>query len=151
MHLRKSLKFNSGCTGWQSTPKICWKSIYQTLLHDFRQSKAKNKNYFNVKKSYLKASFKQKPKSTTKQRRTAKISWIWFCVHCLEVHTPKSIRDQFTKLCWMTSAAKRKNVLTLLFLSYSWYAQYFKTRENWKNTLNLILGALADIERPKIC
>ena len=68
-------------------------------------------------------SFKQKSKITMKQRQTVKMSLIWFWVHWLAEHTPKSSKDQFTKHLWQTAGVIRegaKIILKLLYLNRRW-------------------------------
>ena len=68
----------------------------------------RKKKYFEVTLSNSKTYFKQKPKSIVKQGKTLEKPNIWFWVHCLAKHAPKSAKDQFTKLCRLISGAIRE-------------------------------------------
>ena len=64
--------------------------------------------------------FRKKPKSTMKRRKRAKIFYIWFWVHWLPDHAPKSGKYQFAKFVWLTGRESKevaKIILRLLFLS----------------------------------
>ena len=72
----------------------------------------------------LKGKFLEKQKNTVKQRKTAKMSYIWFWVEQLAARTPKSAEElakyQFTKFAPLTEKGPKKPakiILKLLFLT----------------------------------
>ena len=72
----------------------------------------------------LKGKFLEKQKNIVKQRKTAKMSYIWFWVEQLAARTPKSEEElakyQFTKFAPLTQKGPKKPakvILKLLFLT----------------------------------
>ena len=91
------------------------------------------------------ASFKQKPKSTIKQRKAPKMSYVWFWMHCLAVYATKSVKDQFTETCSLPSRDLTKGakiVFKLLFLTYG-----HVLRKKTKSTIK----QRGTSEKPNIC
>ena len=57
---------------------------------DCMRPKTRSKNCFEATLSNLKASFKKEARSAIEQKKTAIRVYIWFWVHWLTEHTPKS-------------------------------------------------------------
>ena len=78
----------------------------------------KEQNYFEVTHSNSKGSFKKK--RTVKRRKTAPMCLIWFWVHWLVEHPPKSVKYRFAKFGPLTGNDSKeggKIILRLLFLT----------------------------------
>ena len=76
-----------------------------------------------------------------KRKKTPKMSEIWFWVHYLAEYAPKSVKDQFTKLSWLTLRHLREEVKIISKLLF--VTQRLVLRKNQR----LILTKA----RPKIC
>ena len=70
--------------------------------------------------SYSNVSFKKKPRRTIKQRKAARMSYIWFREHWLAEHAPKSVKYRFSKFGRLTATDHTegaKIILNLFFQS----------------------------------
>ena len=91
------------------------------FLDDWKRPYRRTKNYFEVNICNSKASFKVK----TKERYQTEIikqkdSWIWFSVHWLAEHAPKSTKyqlNQFGRLNARNLREAAKIILKLIFLT----------------------------------
>ena len=107
----------------RARPNICRLLIYQIWSAECKRSYWISKNYFAVTLSNSKASFEKKPRRAVNQRKTAWLSFIWFCVHWLAEHAPKSVKYRFTKLAWLTPRDTKKGakiIFRLPFLTWRW-------------------------------
>ena len=105
----------------RARPKIWWIYIYQIWSADWKTLFGRSKNYFEATFSNSKASFNKKPNSSTPQWTVAKMTYIWFWVHWLAEHTPKSGQYKFTNSCRLTGGDTKegaKIVLKLLILTW---------------------------------
>ena len=92
---------------------------------DWKRPWGKSKIYVEVTHSNLKASFRKKPRRTIKQRKTARMPYIWFWVHWLREHSPTSGKYQFTKNGRLARDPKEgaKIILKFLFVTWKWAFQ----------------------------
>ena len=104
----------------------------------------------------------KKLKSTIKERKTVKMTYISFWVHWLTEHAPKSAKYQFTKFGRLTVRGPKARakpfegeILRLLFLTrrrvFRKTKEDYQTKKNDENVLYSILGAIVGRARPKIC
>ena len=125
-------------------PKEGAKIIYRLHFLTQRPVLRKKKEHYEKKKkskqatfSNSKASFNKKPSSSTQQWIVAKMTHIWFWVHWLAEHTPKSGQYKFTKSCRLTGKDPKKGakiVLKLLILT-------------WRPVLGKKVGGLSNREK----
>ena len=123
----------------RAPPKILWIYIYQIWSADWKTPFGRSKNYFEATFSNSKASFNKKPNSNTSQWKVAKMTYIWFWVHWLAEHTPKSGQYKFAKSCRLTGRDPKegtKIVLKLLILT-------------WRPVLGKKVGGLSNIKQRK--
>ena len=108
--------------------------------------------------SNSKISFHKKPKSTIKERKTAKMTYIWFSVHSLAGHAPKSPKYKIIKFGRLT--ARNLSEVAKIILKWRFLTQMrvliknkedYQPNKNCEKVLYLILGALIVRTRPKIC
>ena len=103
------------------TDKCSENVLYLSLnALDSRACPKMSKNYLEVTLSNSKVSFKKKPRRTIKQRKTAKMTYIWFWVHWLAEHAPKYAQYQFTRFVRLTVRDPKegaKIILKLLFVT----------------------------------
>ena len=121
----------------RARPKIWWIYIYQIWSADWKTLFGRSKNYFEATFSNSKASFNKKPNSNTSQWKVAKMTYIWFWVHWLAEHTPKSGQYKFAKSCRLTGRDPKEGtiiVLKLLILT-------------WRPVLGKKVGGLSNREK----
>ena len=97
--------------------------------------------------------------SITKERKTGKMTYIWFWVHSLAQHAPKSPKYPIIKFGQLAARKPTKAaqiIWKLHFLTQMWVlrkkqGEDYQTKKSCKNVLYLILGTLVRRPRPKIC
>ena len=70
--------------------------------------------------SYM-ATVSKKSKNIIQQRKWAKMTYIWFSVHCLAEHSLKFVKYQFTRFFWLTGrnfSEETKFILKLFSLTW---------------------------------
>ena len=134
---RKWLLFDSGCSGWQSTPENLVNIDLPNLVGWLQDTLWKEQKLFRVILSNSKASFNKKTSNFIQHKKWAKLTYIWFWVQWLAEHAPKTGKCRFNKFGWLTrrdAKEEAKIFFKIAFLSLR--GTLLKTQRTLSNSEN---------------
>ena len=134
---RKWLLFDSGCSGWQSTPENLVNIDLPNLVGWLQDTLWKEQKLFRVILSNSKASFNKKTSNFIQHKKWAKLTYIWFWVQSLAEPAPKTGKYRFNKFGWLTrrdAKEEAKIFFKIAFLSLR--GTLLKTQRTLSNSEN---------------